>query len=74
MYENVAPVPLSCDRFWTTKDFATYVEVLHKAWPSPFPISLFEMFEKGNCCSFFCLSSLFLKWLQKGAEAELGLE
>lgn len=30
MYENVALVPLSCDHSWTTKDFATYMGVLHK--------------------------------------------
>ena len=44
-----------------------------RAWPLPFPVLFFKMFEKEKCCSSFCLS--FFSWnsLRMEPNQNLGL-
>jgi len=55
MYGIMALVPLSCDHFWAAKDFATYVEVLHKDVHGlcPFPYCFLKCLRKKNVALLF---------------------
>lgn len=59
MYRNLALVPLSCDHFWITEDFATYLEVLHKNMYGLhlFPYYFLNAWERKMM--LFCLSFFF---------------
>lgn len=69
-------VPLSCDHFWTTNDFATYVEVLHMNLHGLrlFPDCFLKWLRKENVALFFFFAYLFFSWnRRKELNQNLGL-
>lgn len=63
----MVPVPLSCDHFWTTKDFSTYVEVLHKHLHGfcLFPYCFLKCSRKENVVLFYFFTYLLFSGHRK---------